>query len=217
MDGKSKLFKGVSIMRNRKRGNGEGSIYKRSNNTWTGKIMLGYKSDGKPNRKSVYGKTKKEVQIKLSKLANLNYTGTYIEPSKCLFKDWIINWLNEYKKVKIKPTTYDCYDNIIESIIIPKLGKYKLCDLTNEIIQKFINNMKLGSKNYSSSTIVKTHMIINNSLKQAIVNKMIMNNPASNIELPKRIQKQIRAFTIEEEKRFLESAKGYRLYEAFFV
>jgi hypothetical protein len=33
------------------------------------------------------GKQRKEVQIKLSALANLNYTGTYIEPSKCFFKE----------------------------------------------------------------------------------------------------------------------------------
>ena len=37
-------------------------------NRWVGKIMLGYKPDGKPNRRTVYGKTRREVVDKIDAL-----------------------------------------------------------------------------------------------------------------------------------------------------
>lgn len=46
-----------------KRGNGEGSIfYSEKLNRWVGQFTAGRKADGKLNRKSLYGKTRKEVK-----------------------------------------------------------------------------------------------------------------------------------------------------------
>ena len=48
-----------------KRGSGEGSIYRRSDGRWVGVVALGW-LDGKRNRRSMYAKTRKEVQEKLN-------------------------------------------------------------------------------------------------------------------------------------------------------
>ena len=51
-----------------KRGNGEGTIYYSEKlNKWVGQFTDGIKIDGKINRKSVYGNTRKEVKDKLQK------------------------------------------------------------------------------------------------------------------------------------------------------
>jgi hypothetical protein len=47
-----------------KRGQNEGSIYKRKDGRWTAVVNLGYQN-GKLKRKSFYGKTREEVQSKL--------------------------------------------------------------------------------------------------------------------------------------------------------
>jgi len=49
----------------KKRSNGEGSISKRSNGSWRGQLMDGYKPDGSPNRINFSGKTKSEVLNKM--------------------------------------------------------------------------------------------------------------------------------------------------------
>jgi len=48
-----------------KRGQNEGSIYKRDDGRWVAVLNLGY-IDGKRKRKSFYGDTRKEVQEKLT-------------------------------------------------------------------------------------------------------------------------------------------------------
>lgn len=53
-----------------KRGNGEGSISKRSDGAWWGRVTVGYNSNGSQKRKAVYGKTRKEVQDKINNILN---------------------------------------------------------------------------------------------------------------------------------------------------
>ena len=48
----------------RKRGQGEGSIYKRKDGLWAAAVNLGYE-EGKLQRKVYYGKTRDEVSNKL--------------------------------------------------------------------------------------------------------------------------------------------------------
>ena len=49
----------------KRRNNNEGSIRKRSNGLWEAQYIAGYKPDGKPIRRSIYGKSKKEVKTRL--------------------------------------------------------------------------------------------------------------------------------------------------------
>ena len=56
-----------------KRGNGEGTIYYSDKlNKWVGQFTAGRKANGKLNRQSVYGNTRKEVKEKMTqKLAEV--------------------------------------------------------------------------------------------------------------------------------------------------
>ena len=45
-----------------KRSNGEGMIRQRADGRWESRVMIGYKDNGKPDYKSVYGKTKKKPE-----------------------------------------------------------------------------------------------------------------------------------------------------------
>jgi len=82
----------------RKRINGEGTITKLKNGTFMGKVMVGWKSDGKPNRISVYGRTEKEVAAKIREISSKIDKGSFIMPTKLTFGDWLIRWLRDYPK-----------------------------------------------------------------------------------------------------------------------
>ena len=68
--------------------------------------------------------------------------------NKILYKDWIYDWISN-KKYYIKESTYANYSSIIHNHLIPDLGYYKIVDLNNKIIQKFI------LKKYPSGSIYK--------------------------------------------------------------
>ena len=69
-------------MAERRRGHGEGSIYRReSDDRWCGSIDLGHINE-KRRRRTVYGKTRKEVADKLKKLHNEQASGANLAPER---------------------------------------------------------------------------------------------------------------------------------------
>ena len=75
-----------------KRGSGEGSIYKRSDDRWAGVVDLGW-LDGKRNRKSMYAKTRKEVQEKLNKALTSHQQGLPLPSDQLTVGQYLLTWL----------------------------------------------------------------------------------------------------------------------------
>ena len=70
--------------KNSRRANGEGSIVQRKDGRWCGVVTLGYKPDGKINRKSVYGHSQAEVLEKMSVLKHRFVTGPQVSSTTAL-------------------------------------------------------------------------------------------------------------------------------------
>jgi integrase len=200
-----------------KRGNGEGTIVKRKDGRYMGSVTIGRDINGKLKRKTVYGKTKKEVQEKLNDLSKQIYTDSYFEPSSLKLNDWLKTWLKNYKAISLKPATYDLYETLIDTLIYSGLGQLKLKDIKPVHIQAFYNKLYDNGKGYATSTIQKVNNILNPAFKTAIKNELINKNPVDSIEMPKHREKQVRALTIEEQNAFLEYAKISWYFSAFVV
>lgn len=196
----------------KKRGNGEGSIYK-VGNKWKGAIIIGRSEDGKLKRKTFTGKTKEEVQRKMQPILAQIKSGDYIEPSNIKLADWLDTWLTTYKKNVLKPTTYDSYETNIRRHLKPELGHLTLKELNVLHIQQFINQKY--EQGASTALLRKIRNILHGALKQAIINQLIAKNPVEGVVMPKHSQKEIRVFTKEEEKQFIEALGNDRLATAF--
>ena len=79
-----------------RRGNNEGSIFKRKDGRWCGEVLTGYKSDGKPIYKTVYRKTQQEVIREVAKLTGEVFANGYTSVSaknernfEVLCKEWL--------------------------------------------------------------------------------------------------------------------------------
>jgi integrase len=197
----------------KKRGNGEGTIVKVKDNLWRGAVVIGRDENGNLKRKWFNGKTKKEVIEKMQPVLALISAGDYVEPSKTSLGEWLDVWLYEYKKNVLKPTTYDSYETNIRCHLKPGLGHISLKDLKTVDIQRFIND-KFES-GISTALIRKLKNIIHGSLKQAMVNQLVAKNVSEGVVLPTHKQKEIRVFSKDEEKAFINELKGDRLEVAF--
>ena len=71
-----------------KRSNGEGSCRRLKNGTWEGRVCIGRGLDGKMERHSVYGKTKREVIDKMANVTSDVNNGTYIAPEDMTLEQW---------------------------------------------------------------------------------------------------------------------------------
>lgn len=192
-----------------KRANGEGSIFKRSDGLWCAAKYI-EQPDGTFKRKYIYAKTQKAVKEKLKRFEELEKIP---EDASILLQDWMIQWLDIYKKLTIKETTYDNYRmNINTHIRGTGVGQTALKDLTTNALQKFYNNKFCGEKRLSRRTVEYLRVIIGGALEQACKNGLIEKNVNTFTVLPKKETKEIVPLTVEELNKIIVASEGTRLY-----
>ena len=208
----------------KRRGDGEGSITRRKDGRWQGSALIGYdRETGKPIRKYFYGKTRKEVQRKLSEIIPEVHAGTYREPANITVAEWFTTWLNVYMKPSLRPTTWESYRYQVEGHIVPALGRLKLPQLQTAHIQRLYNDKLKGGRldgkpgGLSPKSVKYIHTVIHSALEQAKKEGMITINPADAVKLPQQEQKEIKYLDAAEAAIFLATAKDSKHFAAFFL
>lgn len=186
--------------------------------TWYFVLTHGKKEDGKPRQFKKRGfKTKQEALKALHELEHSLMTGAYIAPTKMLYGEYLLNQWLEDKQTKVKKQTLQTYRWLVEKHIVPAIGNMELLQLTPMAIQKLYNQLT-KEKALSDENIQKVHTLINDSLKKAERWGLISKNPASLVDRPKAVKKEIKVWDVKEVQTFLKHAKSHsRYYIAFLL
>ncbi|HFR4142331.1 TPA: tyrosine-type recombinase/integrase [Bacillus cereus] len=197
-----------------------GRTVKKDQNTkkWYFILTHGKKEDGKPRQFKKRGfKTKQEAHKAMLELEQSITLGTYIQPNKILYKEYLLERFLEDKMTKVKKQTLNTYRWIVEKHIIPAIGDVELTKLNPIIIQGLYNKLT-KEKVLSDENIQKVHTLINDSLKKAERWGLIARNPAALVDRPKAVKKEITVWNVEEVRKFLKYAKkSGRYYIAFLL
>jgi integrase len=197
-----------------KRGQGEGSIYKRKDGLWVGAVNLGYQS-GKLKRKVYYGKTREEVQIKLVAALSDVQKGIPIPTERQTLAKFLQSWLTEVVKPSVRPKTLKTYEYIVKLHLEPELGKKVLTKLTPQDVHQFLNGkLKTG---LSARTIRHINDTLRCALNVAMKWGLVSRNVATLVGPPRIQREEIRSFTPDEARKFLKVIKGERLEALFSV
>ena len=147
-----------------RRGNGEGSI---SFHKKSGLYMARYtvQTATGPERKTIYGKTRREVDEKLTKAKADRNDGLIFDAGNQTLSAYLERWLNNSVKGSVKPVTYENYERLIRNHIAPALGRMKLKALSPAHVQSFYQH-KLDA-GLSPSSVRYMHAVLHRALKQA--------------------------------------------------
>ena len=142
-------------MSTKKKGNGEGTVYKYKSG-YRGQIVVGIDDEGKPIRRSVTGKTVKDVNEKLTAIKNSIITGTYIAPDKITVCELARLMLKDDLNMNyIKEATYFRH---IETIKRIEKNSYMKSTPIQEL----------------SYTPIKAYVLSETHMSQSIINKVYM-------------------------------------------
>jgi integrase len=176
-----------------RRADGEGTIYQIKKGprkgTWVAQITIGINPEtGKIKRKSFYGRKRHEVVERMKEYKEQMDQGLNIEAARSLtFEEWFNQWLNLYKRPKIRLSTFESYVFYGEKLICPSVGHVPLSDLTTNHLQALYNHLQETGR--APSTIQKAHRIISQCLDKAVETRLIGWNPAKSTERPS-VQKE---------------------------
>lgn len=185
---------------------GEGSIYYvKSRNRYAGQVNL--MIEGQPERRTVYGKTEREVKNKLKELQVQAKAGN-LEPKK---KPQIVTIYDLAEKMigdqlalnEIRQSSYDRKMATLK--MLEGISDQLLVEVTEDDLIEYFKSVL----NYSQSCVNKIYQLLGAVFLKAINKNIIEINPLRNIRRPKSKQRKIpvRALTVAEQGKLLNVLK----------
>ena len=220
---KKKHFERNSIERNdnfmaKRRPQGEGTIRKRPDGRWEGRIIIGHKKDGTPIYKSVFGKTQKGTLKQLHQLIELYRDVDLTEECRMTLGEWLDKWLDEYMIFSVRESTLESYRGFINNQVKRFIGDKRLSSITTADIQKFYNKIKKsgrvkpsrdGSYELADSVVRKIHMMLHEALDVAVKERYIVSNPTNGTTIPKCNYAEKQVLGENQINEFLEMLNNY--------
>lgn len=190
-----------------KRGNGEGTIYfSEKLNKWVGQFTAGRKADGKLNRKSVYGNTRKEVKEKMTKALAEVQENTYIEKNDITLYELAKEIVEDKRNSnEVNLNTYKRLTYTLSYINEENFGNLPIQKITAKQIKDFLNS----KTSYSNSVLQKIFQLLGQTFRRAVDRNYINKNPmlSEEVKRPKSSKKdrEVISLSVEEEKLLIEA------------
>ncbi|WKT37509.1 site-specific integrase [Bacillus amyloliquefaciens] len=123
-------------------------------------------------------------------------------PIKGTFESYIENWF-EAKRVSLRPSTIINYRQQIDYNILPYLGHFKIADISEEVLQAFVNRLH-NERNLAGKTIRATFGIVGEVLKKSSRKGAFDVEILREINLPTE-NKRVEVWSADDIKTFLDA------------
>ncbi len=185
------------------------STYFGKDGYWHGRVTVGIKDDGRPDRRHVMSKNEGEVISKVRELEKHRDAGKVRKPGKgWTVSTWLTHWVEEISAPSVAETTLSGYRVDVYHHLIPGLGAHRLEKLEPEHLERFYKKMQeTGSK---PATAHHVHRTIRAALNQAMRRDHVTRNVASLATPPKIDEEEVEPYEIEEVQRLLAEAVKHR-------
>ncbi len=199
-----------------KRGQNEGSIYKRTDGRWSAIVSIDWKN-GRRQRKFFYGKTRKDVQEKLTAALRDQQLGLPITSEKQTTGQFLQWWFEHVARQTVRPKTLKFYDFAMRQHLLPGLGRVPLHKLSPQRVQTFLNQAshtasERTGRPLSPRSVRHLHRTLCTALNSAVKYGNIQRNVATLVDPPVAPKPNVHYFNVEQARIFLEAAKTDRLY-----
>lgn len=180
-----------------RRMNGEGSIRRRADGRWELRVMLGYRDDGKPSYKSLYGRTRTEVLAKLEAFRKEQNCGLDMS-HRYTFNEWSSIWY-EHHKSSISPVTAEHYKYILNRLQA-WFGDRYIAEIKPFDIEVFLKSLR--SESLSDSYISSSRGMLFQIFHKAEANNLVVKNVIALADKMRSSgpKKRKEAFTADEVK-----------------
>ncbi|MEX0665389.1 MAG: site-specific integrase [Acidimicrobiia bacterium] len=173
------------------------------------------------------GRTRKEAERVLADLVKRQHDGDYRAPERITLGDYLIDRWLPTKRSQLRPSTFDSYERNIQNHVIPRLGSVALQRLTPEDLDRFYADLLADGRlngaggGLSAKSVRYIHGILRKALSDAHRKGSVVRNVADLADPPKPSaggrKTEMRAWTAEELRQFLDEIASHRLGPAFFV
>lgn len=195
----------------KRRARGEGSVYfNESLERWQAQLTL---PNGKKKTKTA--KTQGEVKKWLLEQRKAVEDNTYTDTKDITLETFLKRYMDDVASHTLAPKSISSYQYIIDSHILPDLGKIKLTQLRPDHLQKLYSD-KLTS-GLSRRTVLYIHQVLHKAIGQAMKWGLVARNVTDLAEHPTNKRKAPETLSVAQVKHLLDFLKGDRLYPLYLL
>ena len=196
----------------KRRGSGDGSIYKRGDR-WVACVTVAGPT-GQPVRRRRSAQTYQEARTKLHELQGQARNGAN-GSGRTTVESFLEDWLALQRAGDKSPNTLANYDWAIHHHLIPNLGAIRLVELRPDQVDAML--LRLAESGAAHSTMVRVRAVLSMALKQAERRGAVVRNVAALTDTPAGPKREGRSLTLDEARRLLTAVRGDRLEAAWTI
>jgi integrase len=184
--------------------NGASSIYLGKDGYWHGRVTVGVRDDGRPDRRHVMG-SRADVTRKVRALEKERDGGSVRRAGRTwTVEQWLTHWVENIAAPFVRENTIAGYRVAVNVHLVPGLGKHRLDRLEPEHLEKlYVRMMKNGS---APATAHQAHRTIRTALNEAVRRGHLARNPAALAKAPRLPEAEVEPYSVDEIRLLLQSA-----------
>ncbi len=186
------------------------TIYQGNDGRWNGRVTVGVRDDGRPDRRHVRGKTRSEVAEKVRALERARDQGTVRKVSeRWTVGRWLTYWVeNIAAPPHVAENTHLGYRVDVNRHLVPGLGAHRLERLTPDHVERLY--AKLQGAGLSPGGVHHVHRTLRAALNEAVRRSHLARNPVLLAKAPKLDPDEVEPYDVPEIQRLLEAAAKRR-------
>ncbi|MFF1681585.1 tyrosine-type recombinase/integrase [Streptomyces sp. NPDC058256] len=189
--------------------NGRSSIYLGKDGKWHGRVTVGVRDDGTPDRRHVERKTRAEVTDAVRELEKQRDAKTMRKPGKAwTVNTWLTHWVENIAPLGVNENTMVGYGVAVRKHLIPGLGAHRLDRLKPEHIEHFYGTMQANGR--KAGTIHQIHRTFRTALNEAVRRGHLGQNPVRLAKAPRVREQEVEPYPVEDVQRLLRAADERR-------
>lgn len=192
----------------KKKGSGQGSIFRTASGKWRGQILIGGK------RRSFTAKTKSEVAEKMA-AAKVDYMrGTFVSSEDINFKEFAEMWLKTVKEPVVSESTLIGYESIFKQHIFHILGHMSLAEIDRDDIKRLAEYLALKnlSINFAKACLMRVGDLLNYATKEKLISyNCVKTTDVSHILARCKPKRSVSSYDIETARKILNFTRNKRL------
>lgn len=195
-----------------RRPNGASTVYQGKDGKWHGRVTVGTRDDGRPDRRHIERKTEAEVIKALRALEKERDAGKVRKAGRpWTVEQWLTHWVENIAAPTVRANTLEGYRASVYAHLNPGIGKHRLDRLQPEHLERLYSNLanKIGKhgKKLKPGTIHHAHRTVRIALREAARRGHITSSPADIARPPRVPEEEVVPFSRDEASRILKACE----------
>lgn len=186
---------------------GDGSVYQRRDGRWAATVTV------RPgHRVTRYGDTEDDAEAHRVELIRLREWGA--STKKLRLADFLPAWLDDVRPT-VRWSTHRHYRNIVNSHLVPRLGKVTVAGLTPTMVAGYLREVE---RDLSPRTVRHHRAVLRNALNAAMKQGLVTRNAAALAKPPRLARRpDVQALTVDQARSLIDGTTGDRLHALYVL